>query len=384
MGLKTADVTSMEYISSRSLAEAFFGRYFQLPDVTRDAELSYGHLLRTLRKKLRAGNSLHETSLLLVILTSAVFEIVLRPGHESGWEAHTKGLSHIIQVRGPKAFQHPGLFALFEAARSFIITEGIKNNHEIFLDQDQWKTKPTSMRSKAWQSTLTDIAGQLPGLAAEMEEWRRSNSEANELKGKVVHILQELFEWRWNWEIAHGGRVEEIMTDPRSRLCLQSNGTPLFKKFLKFENNSLASSITSYDAALIYLLNTAEELVGKNWQQYVDVEIPAELSNNYMYLGSLLLLPSDLPEVSQVFEEMFKTIEGQLDRKTAVPGDAFRLLLPMFVAGRGLHEDCAEARYIQKAMEEMANITGFAAFDRRWKEDGRYFKPSTTCVRASH
>jgi hypothetical protein len=58
----------MEYISSHTLAQAFFGQCHHLPEVTRTAELAYGKILRSLRGKLDAGRSMHDLNLLLVIL----------------------------------------------------------------------------------------------------------------------------------------------------------------------------------------------------------------------------------------------------------------------------------------------------------------------------
>lgn len=167
--------------------------------MTRDAEATYGHLLRRLRQKLRARNSMHEASLLHVILSSAVFEVVRRQGNDGGWGAHTKGLSQIIQMRGPNPFRRSGAAALFEAARPFIVAEGLKNNHEIFLNQEQWKIKRTSSRSKLWKSTLGDISCQLPSIGVELEKWRITGGEATALTTKVVYTLDELFEWRWRW-----------------------------------------------------------------------------------------------------------------------------------------------------------------------------------------
>lgn len=104
--------------------------------------------------------------------------------------------------------------------------------------------------------------------------------------------------------------------------------------------------------------------MGNEWEDLVDAGIPNELSNNYMYLGSLLLLPSDVCSVSQVFEELFRTLEAQLDRENAVAADSFRLLLPLFIARRGAKTGSVEAKYLQMAAGEMAKMTGFAAFDR--------------------
>lgn len=83
--LKSTDPQSMEYMSSHTLAQAFFGQSHHLPEVTRTAELSYGKILRRLRERLDAGHLRHELDLLQVILTSAVYETIMRDGHDIGW-----------------------------------------------------------------------------------------------------------------------------------------------------------------------------------------------------------------------------------------------------------------------------------------------------------
>ena len=88
--LKSTDPQSMEYIPSHTLDQAFFGQCHHLPEVSRAAELAYGKILRSLGGKLDAGRSMYGLNLLLVILTSAAYETLIRDAVDIGRIAHTR------------------------------------------------------------------------------------------------------------------------------------------------------------------------------------------------------------------------------------------------------------------------------------------------------
>jgi hypothetical protein len=243
-------------------------------------------------------------------------------------------MAQVIQVLGPRAFKHGSALTLFEAARGFITTEGMSNEDAIFLTQEDWQTKPTSMRNRRMKASLVDTCCSLHGFAADLAQYRKSG-EKNQvaLTRNAIEILDELLAWRWKWEIAHGGCVSEQETNGM-RMFLDENNRPLSSTYLLFPNNDLASDITLYDAALIYLLPVIEDLIGPGWQSFFEVMRSTGVPEDH---SGVLLLPCDLSGISETFTEMFRTLESQFNSKT-VPADAFRLLLPLFVAGQALDE----------------------------------------------
>jgi hypothetical protein len=349
----------MEYISSRCLAQAFFGRYHQIPAVVDDARQAYSRTLRMVREKMEARESLHQTTLMLTILTLAVFETVTRTS-ANAWIMHTQGLAQIIQLRGPRAFHQLPTLAMFEVGRSFIIAEGIVNKHKIFLEDEQWTPRQSTVRARAMKSQLFDILCGLPSLVADLDRYDSADhSVANGLRSKIVRILNSLFEWRWKWERTHGGCTYEVVTDSSLGLNLDENDRPLFPTVIYFSDQLLANDIAHYDAALAFVLRIAQEMLGGSWSSSVS----ATGLSNPTQSTSPLSLPPDIQSASDPMMELFRVVEFHLSGETSVSGDAFRLLFPLSLSGKGFPQDSDEARRIRRIRHELADISGFGLFD---------------------
>ena len=349
----------MEYISSRCLAQAFFGRYHQLPAVVEDARHAYSRTLRMVREKMEARESLHQTTLMLTILTLTIFETVTRTS-ASAWIMHTQGLAQIFQLRGPRAFHQLPTLAMFEVGRAFIIAEGMVNKHRIFLEDDQWMPRQSTVRARPMKSQLFDILSGFPSLVADLDIYETAGQVMdNGLRSKIVRILDSLFEWRWKWERMYGGCAYEVIADSNLGLNLDESDRPLFPTVLYFSDQLLASDIAHYDAALAFALRIAQETLGDSWSSSVN---PTGLSNP-TELKSALSLPSDIRSASDAIAELFRLIEFHLSGGNSVSGAAFRLLFPLSLAGKGVPRDSDEARYIRRVRREIADISGFGIFD---------------------
>jgi hypothetical protein len=349
----------MEFISSRCLAQAFFGRYHQLPEVVEDARNAYSRTLRMVREKMEAKESLHQTSLMLTILTLAIFETVVGTS-ATAWIMHTRGLSQIIQLRGPRAFHQVPTLAMFEIGRGFIIAEGIMNKHKIFLEDEQWTPRQSTVRGRAMKSQLFDVLCGIPSLVADLATYESASLLGQDgLRSKIVRILNSLFEWRWKWERMFGGCAYEVITDSNLRLNLDENDGPLFPTVLYFSDQLLASDVAHYDGALAFVLRIAQDTLDDSWPSFVD----AASSSNPTPVTSTLLLPPDVRSAADAVQELFRLVEFHLSGGKPISGDAFRLLFPLSLAGMGLPQDSHEARRIRRIRHEIADISGFGLFD---------------------
>ena len=358
-GISAIDTESMEYISSRCLAQAFFGRYHQLPEVVEDARHAYSRTLRMVREMMEARESLHQTTLMLTILTLAIIETVNRTS-ASAWIMHTQGLAQIIQLRGPRAFHQLPTLAMFEAGRGFIIAEGLVNKHKIFLEDEQWIPRQSTVRARQMKSQLMDILCGLPSLAADLDVSEPAERQGRSgLRSKIVRILDSLFEWRWKWERTHGGCAYQVITDSNLGLNLDENDRPLFPTVFYFSDQLLANEIAHYDAALAFVLRIAQEVLGDSWSSSVNAARPS----NPTQLTPTLALPPDTRSASDAMTELFRLIEFHLSGGVGIAGDAYRLLFPLSLAGRGLPQDSDEARRIRRIRSEIADISGFGIFE---------------------
>jgi hypothetical protein len=349
----------MEYISSRCLAQALFGRFHQLPEVVEDARHAYSRTLRMVRENMQARVSLHQTTLMLTVLTLAIFETVVRTS-ATAWIMHTQGLAQIIQLRGPRAFHQQPTLAMFEVGREFIIAEGIMNKHKIFLEDEQWVPRQSTARVRSMNSQLFDIICLLPSLVADLETHKMAGGPADDrLRSKIVRILDGLFEWRWRWEGMYGGCAFEMIADPNLSLNLDAHDRPLFPTVLYFSDQLLASDIANYDATLAFVLRAAQYTLGNSWSSFVKATGPSHLTQP----RSILSLPPDIRSASDAMLELFRMVEFHLSGGKAISGDAFRLLFPLSLAGRGLSLDSDERAWMGRICHEIADISGFGLFD---------------------
>ena len=349
----------MEYISSRCLAQAFFGRFHQLPEVVEDSRHAYSRTLRMVRENMQARVSLHQTTLMLTILTLAIFETVARTS-ATAWIMHTQGLAQIIQLRGPRAFHQLPTLAMLETGREFIIAEGIVNKHKIFLEDEQWVPRQSTVRVRSMNSQLFDIICGIPGLVADLEMHEVAGGPPHDrLRSKIVGILDGLFEWRWRWERMYGGCAFEMMTDSSLGLNLDAHDRPLFPTVLYFSDQLLASDIANYNAALAFVLRVAQHTLGDSWSSFVK----ATSSSHLTQPTSILLLPPDIQSASDAMLELFRMVEFHLSGGKAISGGAFRLLFPLSLAGRGLPLDSDEKVWMGRMCHEIADISGFGLFD---------------------
>jgi hypothetical protein len=312
------------------------------------------------REKMEARESLHQTTLMLTILTLAVFESVVGTS-TTAWMMHTQGLSQIIQLRGPRTFHQLPTLAMFEIGRSFILAEGILNRHKIFLADEQWIPRQPTVRGRPMKSQLFDILCAIPSLLADLDAHEIATRPINYgLRTKIIRILDSLFEWRWRWEHMHGGHAYEVVTDSNLPLNLDEHGQPLFPTVVYFSDQLLASDIAHYDGALAYVLRIAQAVLGDNWPSYMNVGGP---SNTSEATTSILLLPPNVRCAADVMREIFRLIEFHFSGEQTVSSDAFRLLFPISLAGKGLRRGSDEEKLLRRVRREMADISGFGLFD---------------------
>jgi hypothetical protein len=311
------------------------------------------------RENMQARVSLHQTTLMLTILTLAIFETVVRTS-ATAWIMHTQGLAQIIQLRGPRAFHQQPTLAMFEVGRAFIIAEGIMKKHKVFLADEQWVPRPSTVRVRPMNSQLFDIICGMPSLVADLEMHDLAGGPADDrLRLKIVQILDGLFEWRWRWEGIYGRCAFEMMTDSNLGLNLDAHDRPLFATVLYFSDQLLAIDIANYDAALAFVLRAAQHTLGNSWPSLVKATGPSPLTQP----TSVLLLPPDIRSASDAMLELFRMVEFHLSGGKAISGDAFRLLFPLSLAGRGLPLDSNEKAWMDRMCHEIADISGFGLFD---------------------
>ncbi|KAH0495081.1 hypothetical protein TgHK011_008652 [Trichoderma gracile] len=141
--------------------------YTILNNIPRALE-EYGETLRLFSSTLGSIGEGSFEVLLAAILCLTLAEVLLGTEH-NGWLAHTRGISKLIQGRGPDAFKDGTTHQLFTSFRVFMLLEAIQYRRETFLDEPAWKTVPFASEPQSLMQSLLDQISGLPALLQRLD-----------------------------------------------------------------------------------------------------------------------------------------------------------------------------------------------------------------------
>lgn len=231
--------------------------YVILGDVPRALE-EYGETLRLFASTLGSIEEGSFEELLTVILCLTVAEVLLDTEHNS-WLTHTRGISKLIQEKGPDAFKDGILHQLFTSFRVLMLLEAIQHRRETFLDEPVWKAKSFSSESKSLMQSLLDQISGLPALLQRLDAI--SNSGPKDQSENIVALYKDfnaqmlrLEDWETNLNTSAASR---LLWWP---VALPSyTGSP-FPISYEFTNVLVANTITHYWGVLLVVQISMETL----------------------------------------------------------------------------------------------------------------------------
>ncbi|KAL8828688.1 MAG: hypothetical protein Q9170_006491 [Blastenia crenularia] len=141
---------------TRDLAQAYFGQHHHLPEVTLNAQVSYGRHLLSLKKELSLPGSIDDPDLFLGIMTAVMYEFVAMTSPDA-WRTHVYALARILESRGPQAYQYMPDKAGFGWARALVIGVATQRRKRTFLEEPRWKITGPWLLPNTLQDQLTDV-----------------------------------------------------------------------------------------------------------------------------------------------------------------------------------------------------------------------------------
>ncbi|KAH8819330.1 hypothetical protein F5884DRAFT_839408 [Xylogone sp. PMI_703] len=293
--------------AAKALAQSTFGKSKKVTDVEIQGGIHYGKSLQALAKELGNTRALllkGETHKLIVpVLVLMMHASTLTDRLAATF--HLQGVTKIISLSGPEAFQHQPLLNALEAARTTIVVASLVTRKRVFFDTPAWRSVPWGLdpMAKTPQSYLLDILASVPGILEDMDNYLQSldndesfstqkglaiTSSANErmisviedtlpilttsdkplyssITTRVLFQLQTVYRWRWYWQ-AHFGTDVEV----DENITYQANSTmptntkpmdsPQLVSRLHFKHSNAAVDIMVYNAVLVWLLALLWEL----------------------------------------------------------------------------------------------------------------------------
>ncbi|KAL6863542.1 hypothetical protein J3F83DRAFT_744748 [Trichoderma novae-zelandiae] len=149
----------------------------------------YGETLRLFASTLGIVGEGSFEEFLAVILCLNIAEVLLGTEH-NGWSAHARGISKLVQDKGPDAFKDGVPHQLFTSFRVFMLLHAIQQRRETFLDEPAWKTAPFASEPKSVMQSLLDQISRLPSLLQRLDAISDANLENQ--KESVVALYKDL------------------------------------------------------------------------------------------------------------------------------------------------------------------------------------------------
>ncbi|KAL7823135.1 hypothetical protein V8C26DRAFT_385493 [Trichoderma gracile] len=231
--------------------------YTILNNIPRALE-EYGETLRLFSSTLGSIGEGSFEVLLAAILCLTLAEVLLGTEH-NGWLAHTRGISKLIQGRGPDAFKDGTTHQLFTSFRVFMLLEAIQYRRETFLDEPAWKTIPFASESQSLMQSLLDQISGLPALLQRLDII--SDGSPKDQSEDIVELYKD-FDTQVlqleNWET-------NLDTSAASRLlwwpvALSSDTGTAFPLSYEFTNVLVANTISHYWGFLLVVQISMETL----------------------------------------------------------------------------------------------------------------------------
>ncbi|KAL7941994.1 hypothetical protein V8C42DRAFT_333282 [Trichoderma barbatum] len=254
---------STAYVSGVCLAQAFHARAQKRHDLMAHATMLYSRSLQRLRQDLQVLDRRTSAASMYSNLWSSfllcLYEIV-SGGSSAGWLEHCHGITALIQMLGPHAFQELGANLMLETYRGLIIVNFLMKRKRCFLEASDWKTVPWTIKRKSLGSQLQDLFCNIPGLMEEADEIMRRSALGHEkdameeaLREKVSILTQQACELRWQWEAEHANACKEVPLAEYGSSSSRDQGPLPFSTVLHFQGLDRAIEITFFNTIQLLL-----------------------------------------------------------------------------------------------------------------------------------
>ena len=187
-----------------ALSSLIIGREVDDSRLLLEGTKEYGLALREMQTALKAPRSRSFDQLAMVCNLLALYELFGDPsGTGFGFFTHSRGLSGLMQLCGPRRFRSGTAASVFPGVRGAVIFSAIQRREATFLSSEAWCTVPWEIHEKAQWHKAFDILAQLPGLLERYdtierdaaEEAQSINNRRCELLHDCWHLDQVLQSW---------------------------------------------------------------------------------------------------------------------------------------------------------------------------------------------
>ena len=217
--LDLSESTFLEYVPTlydtspliQDLVDAMMAKAQQaLPpashDLARDCKVMqlYGKALKSVQDALRSEDAVFTPETLCATHLIQLYEL-FDLGPPAVWLAHTKGMHHLIRMRGPQRFKTPLERSLLRTQFQHIFSQAFRANSDCFLELPEWQELMQDMLddpNPAYPSVQVDLwrtIAALPRLLRQTTEFVLDEScllDRHLLLAQIRNLKRHLVSWR--------------------------------------------------------------------------------------------------------------------------------------------------------------------------------------------
>jgi hypothetical protein len=357
------DATALVYNAAYCLAAALFERTHVLEhsDMAHGV-IEYGNALRLLNRTIQDPSICYEPANVVATMLLSLYEMIIFTNRH-GWIQHAGGIEKLIEMRGVDRHRTEPERHYFIVSRMLIITKALTLQRHTFLEQERWKTIPWAddPASKLSLHCIQDIFADIPGL---LEDGNNLQAEhASQLAGydirakthgeRLIKTLQELFLWRWEWERSNPDGAFEVTACPET-LPSCDNLLPTYENVIRYERFEIAREIMLYNAALLWVFDTANFWVGENATRLALSLFPVQERPG---ASNPLTLPHEDLTTAEISREICRSIEYHFQEPHTQSGAMF-LMLPLRTVLK-LGQGAQERLLSERSLRRIGDIHGF-------------------------
>ena len=349
-----------------AFSQVTFGRHHARQDLEIDGAERYAQAVSKVRAGLGNPSDPAFSELLVPVLIFLLYSSSDASRSES--QSHVMGLFTLLQMAGPKSFQRPLLRAAFSSCLATLVTVGLLQKMRLFLEQEDWKHDPwaSSPTSKSNQDRLVDVLVAVPGFLQDQQALRTEYEPGlkQNLIRKVLHQLDTLFRWRWQWDVEHPSAAKEL-----TRIGYGAKGLyipPEAGNSLQYTAFSEAVEISLYNAVLLCLLGLLySELTIKEARIEINkIAVDGWTAPNSLSATVLRLPFPAIISMHAAAIEIVRSFEYQLAHiGQSEDTPALFWLFPLGLASKVLRRDSVMSQRIQHMLDTSEVTCGYGRGD---------------------
>ncbi|KAJ5095852.1 hypothetical protein NUU61_005208 [Penicillium alfredii] len=279
----------------KSFTAHHIGRITQNKQMVLYAQTAYGEALCILRKSLQNPSERLSSHVFCAVVLLCIYELFTDTEDPQSWMKHVKGLSQLVQIRGPGRYRSELDITLLKASRGLIVMHSMFSGEACFLASDEWhrimqQRFSTSLPTESYRSIEQFFAHftQAPSLVHKfysLKDMEPTSPEAlqmtSELLSKTLEVQHDLAVWYEGFS----------RLAPRPVEAISSTGDDLYPIVLLYSDVGFATIFCSYYAYKVIIHEILKTCIYPGQHEATTIYFRDQICRSIEYNGIGILGP---------------------------------------------------------------------------------------------